>query len=113
MVRLAAGLLALGTSRTSIPSEWPAPRGKEAALTPDDKIASSEFHDPDPGVLGDLKMPRRWKPLTRVQWHKSAQHSNVNLVVEYQKKPAIKGSDEVKVKSKISQRIFCISNTSL
>jgi hypothetical protein len=51
-----------------MPSEWPTPWGKKAALTPEARIASSEFHDPDPGDEGLLKMPRAWKPLTRVWW---------------------------------------------
>lgn len=39
------------TSCTSIPNESPSPPcGKKAALTPDTKNASSEIHDPRPGV---------------------------------------------------------------
>ena len=68
MVLLLLGLLALGTSCTSMPREWPTPWGKNAEESPDARIASSEFHDPDPGSSGDLKMPSFWKPFTRVRW---------------------------------------------
>ena len=68
IVLLLTGLLALGTSCTSIPREWPTPWGKNAEDTPEARIASSEFHDPEPGASGDLKIPSFWKPFTRVRW---------------------------------------------
>lgn len=64
------GLLALGTSCTSMPKEWPTPCGKNALLTPLARIASSAFQEPLPIESGDLKIPRRWKPLTSVRWQR-------------------------------------------
>lgn len=62
------GLLALGTSCTSIPSECPSPCGKKADEMPEARIDSKLFQEPELGDVGDLKRPSFWKPPMRTLW---------------------------------------------
>ncbi|TFY58599.1 hypothetical protein EVJ58_g6317 [Rhodofomes roseus] len=48
------------------PSATPSLTGSPLAT-----IASSAFHEPEPGELGVLKIPSRWKPRTSVRWQSS------------------------------------------
>lgn len=69
MVLLISGLLALGTSCTSMPRLWPTPCGKNAVLTPLARIASSlKRLPPDGDEEGEWNIPRVWKPRTRTRW---------------------------------------------
>lgn len=55
--------------------ECPTPCGKNADEMPDCKMASSEFQEPEPGELADLKIPSLWKPRMRMRWQRSCTSS--------------------------------------